>query len=222
MKRLLCVAFLALTYSVTASAALLSWQYVNGKIYQNTEQSPCIFQVPNCQGSLPAQDVPHSGNVEAFDTFALPGIVDYTGSQLNSIIAAGGGALLIGLDLNDTSVPQSLIRFDMYINGVLTDYLAVANVNIPLLSPNNGQGFADVLLSGFSQFGNNDIIRFRWVFGLATSPSSTCTPTCPANDGPDNAFIIGGPAIPEPSTWLLMSTGLFGLGLIGRKRSKRS
>jgi len=116
-----------------------------------------------------------------------------------------GNALLLGLDINQASgqPAQTLTSFTMSINGVLADSTPGAT-SVP--AGNNGNGYADYLLSNFSSFGANDTILFHFVFSNA-------------NDGTENVFLIGGPAssVPEPISVALTGSGLLGL-LFLRKR----
>jgi len=202
-----------------ASPVMLTVTQVIGKQYQQNEQNPCIFESMNCHNpaSFPAQAVPGMGNITDWDLFSLT----YSGSQLDAFLGTPG-SLGIGLDLNNNANPQSLVIFEMYIgdptnaaNLVACLTLDCSATNMVLSSPNNGQGWADFLITGFPTYSPNDQITFRWAFG------TTLGGTDAANDGPDNAFVIGATSyVPEPTTWLLMGSGLLAIGLLRRRQHR--
>jgi hypothetical protein len=175
---------------------------VDGNLYQQTVQSPCIFSNPSCQqGSFVATPLPTGGAVTGYNALAT-----YTGSTIMSVIGSGN-SLLIGLDINQASgqPAQTLSLFTMAVNGNVVDtYSFAGSGNVP--AGNNGNGYADFLLGNFSSFLGTDTIQFHFVF-------------TDANDGTENLFLIGGPATPtpEPISVALTGSGLLGL-LFLRKR----
>jgi hypothetical protein len=197
-----------LLISVTAQANTLALSVVNGNLYQQTIQTPCVFSNPACQnGGFPTTNLPTGGNVTSYD--ALSPI--YTGSTILSLL--GGGALSIGIDINEAAGqgPQTLTLFTMIKNGAVVDTFSFAgHGNVP--ATNNGNGFADYLLTNFSAFTATDTIQFHFVFN-------------DANDGTENAFVI--PQVvttPEPSA--LVSAGLamaiLGIAVFNRRSSYRN
>jgi len=195
----------ALTVMPAAQGSAISLTAVNGNLYQQTIQSPCVFSNPSCtNGTFPTTDLPTGGNLTGYDQFSQI----YSGATILSIIGAGN-PLLLGLDINQASgqPAQTLTLFTMLKNGVVVDTFSFGGTgNVP--AGNNGNGYADFLLGNFSSFVAGDTIQFHFVFN-------------DANDGTENVFLIGGTgtAVPEPSSWILLGSALTGLGLLRRKRS---
>jgi len=202
------------------------------------QNAPCII----CGDNQPGQpagfgynDYKNTGNlpsVTAFsdgstggrvtlnnDSFNLNGGYQIgTGSLfLNFLLANGAtpGSLgfSIGLDVNDNNTPQTLNSFfflNLTTHTVLASYTGGTDGN--LVNANNGTGFPDYTLSGFSLNGINpgdNIIFAARMSGL--------------NDGPDSFFLEPGPAaVPAP----LVGAGLPGLiaacmALFGMNRWRR-
>ena len=198
-KTLLGAAFLVVGSAAYANTITLA--PVDGNLYQQTVQSPCIFTNSSCkQGTFTGTPLDNGGSVTSYDATA-----SYTGSQILSVIGSGN-SLLLGLDINQASgqPAQTLTLFTMSINGSVVDTFTGSTGNVP--AGNNGNGYADFLLSNFSTFAAGDTISFHFVFN-------------DANDGTENVFLIGGPAssVPEPISVALTGSGLLGL-LFLRKR----
>ena len=77
---------------------------------------------------------------------------------------------------------------------MIVDTFTGSTGNVP--KTNNGNGFADYLLTNFSSFTATDTVQFHFVFN-------------DANDGTENVFIAPLAVTPEPSSLLLAASGLF-------------
>jgi hypothetical protein len=208
MKKTLFAVIALLVGSVAANANTLTLTAVSGNQYQQTVQSPCIFVNPSCQqGSFNGTDLPTGGAVNGYDSLSPV----YSGAMLNAIIGAGN-SLILGIDINQASgqPAQTLATFTMSKNGVVVDTFTGSTGNVP--AGNNGNGFADFTLTGFSSMAAGDQIQFHLVFN-------------DANDGTENVFIVGGTPstnVPEPSSLMTLGFGLLILAFTSRKLARKN
>ena len=118
----------------------------------------------------------------------------------------------IGVDVNDTNQAQTLSSFyllDLTTHTVLSSFTGGTTGNVP--SVNNGTGFPDYTLDGFTLNGVNPGDQILFVARMSG-----------LNDGPDSFFLEPGPvaAVPELSTWGMMLLGFAGVGLLGMRKRK--
>jgi hypothetical protein len=195
--------------SAAAYANPISLTAVDGNLYQQTAQSPCVFSNASCtNGGFLATALPTGGAVTGYDSFSPV----YSGSTIFSIIGVGN-SITLGLDINQASgqPAQTLSAFYMLKNGSVVDtFLFGGTGNVP--AGNNGNGYADYALGNFSSFLSTDTIQFHFVFN-------------DANDGTENVFLIGTPGsatVPEPTTSMLLGSGLVALGFARRFWKKKT
>lgn len=192
-----------MAFAGAASANVIDLAAVDGNLYQQSVQSPCVISNPSCQnGGFPSTDLDNGGAIDVYDDYSPV----YSGATILGIIGTGN-PLLLGVDINQASgqPAQTLTTFEMLLNGVVVDTFSGSLGNVP--AGNNGNGYADFLLSNFSAFTSTDTIQFHFVFSNA-------------NDGTENVFLIGGESVtvvPEPGTYALMLAGLGVMGFIARR-----
>lgn len=208
------IAAVVLVCAVTARAALITdpdsgliLDTNPSAIFGQTAASPCVIGGNNCQnGGFP---MTLEGGGGAGSTSDVTNGFFYTAGQIS---AAAGSNFTIGIDYNQSNVAQTLNLFEALYYTAADDGALLSSqlFDIETLLPtnNNGVGFSDFLLSGFALPGTATHVKFhaKWF----------------NNDGPDRYFLIGADVqpIPEPSTILLMGSGL--LGLVYWRRRKTS
>jgi hypothetical protein len=174
-------------------------------IYQQTSSSPCVIGGNNCQNGAFPMFTENGGGTHEYDDQSP----FYTTSQITDIV--GSTAFTVGLDYNQDRDAQYLYSFSAYYctgllgTGTCTNQTWDLGASLP--TNNNGVGYSDFLLSGFTIPLNTQSLYFTadWL----------------GNDGADRYFLIGAdaPNVPEPATLSLFGLSLLGIGrrLVRRK-----
>jgi hypothetical protein len=120
----------------------------------------------------------------------------------------------IGIDSNQAGTSSQVLESFWFLNFTTHTVLAVFSPGpggSPIDPPNNGTGFPDYTLDGFTLAGINPGDRIGF-FARITG----------ANDGPDSFFLVPQPtaAVPELSTWMMMILGFVGVGGLAMRKRK--
>ncbi len=190
--------------------------------YQQTLNSPCVFGDPSCKQPT-GWDITNGGPGDiavggSVHTIGIPTAfqsITLTGSQI--FAAIGSYNFIIGVDVNQagqvnpTNDPY-LTYIAEFINGVQVASYGTAGAGTggtALTIANNGNGWADDLITGFVAPNAGDTVYFKLSYYNAT-------------DGSEEFFLINTanppPAVPEPSSLMLFGTGLLGMAGFLRRR----
>jgi hypothetical protein len=141
---------------------------------------------------------------------------NYTAGQLDGIFTNLTFGVAIDVNADGHSGPMILDSFQLINLGQpgLGDETVLFATNGPtaIQDIQNGNGFADYLITGFNLTGVN--VGDRLVFRAVLSNMS---------DGPDSFYLVAQPnveGVPEASTWAMMIAGFLGIGGMAYRRRR--
>ena len=198
----LAVAAVLLMWPAAASAEVTLTYDDTLKDIQQTFNNPCVIGSPSCNNVLPYTTVPGGPGSQDLNS------PQYTVGQLTSTVGSSVMNLLI--DVNQScgaGCPISLSLVEVFVNGVL-QFVFNGPQDVPTSGSFSGNGFSDggLVSLDFSSFASNATVDFHIVWGNQT-------------DGQESFFLAAGNAtpVPEPSTLLLLGSGLAGVGFWARR-----
>ena len=214
--RSIAVFLLAAVSSFGSGITLITPSDPGYAIYQQTNQNPCVIGDNPCGPNepIPYLTISGAGNINSYDVTSP----EYTVAQLQGVL--NSSYFTLGLDLNNNNNAQGvqLVAMEVKIGGVFVETQAWSD-NVLLSAANNGSGFSDVLFSYYSLAGlsSTDLVRFHLKMD-------------PVNPGAESLFLIATNsdgvittnAVPEPSTAVLLSGALLGLGLWRRRTTGKA
>jgi hypothetical protein len=240
MKRLvLTLALLALPG--TALASPIALYVAPDNTYQNTTNNPCVFYGPGGSGcnQNPAgwSTVGDTGGGTPFVPNPLVNTYGDAPGELALFAQYVGRDFYLGLDINDTSTPQTLddltVNFFNLGGTNIGSFTFAPATSVPSIS--NGVGYADyILAAGCSTAVVNDLCLLNGYLPFS-APAGTRSITFTFgldgfNDGADKLFLISAGPTPVPFdddpptsvpdgglTLALLGLSLTGLGVVRQR-----
>lgn len=187
--------------------------------YQQTTNSPCVIGDNSCNNpaGFSSTTIPN-GNLSFYDLTSP----EYTVAQISNLLQSN--TFMVGIDVNTTTQPlatEHLQLFEMIVNdnGTISSFRYQDNTTdsngiagTQLYTNNNGNGYSDELLTGFSLegFSQDATVTFHTIVNDPT-------------DGKEEFFLIstegggGSNNVPEPGTVAMLGLGLIGLSYAAKR-----
>lgn len=203
----------AVSIAIPARATVITLSF-NGSgaadnTFQQTSNSPCVIGDPSCNEPSGMTYFSSAGPTNPYDFFspiytAMNPFTTFSGNLIPT-------TFMIGVDENIAkgAGAEVLAAFNVFsctttnVSSCTTLVASLPSQTVP--NNNNGNGFSDATISGFSLVSGT-----RYIFEANVTNDS---------DGMEEFFIIpaGTPSVPEPVTSALVGSGLIALFFVRRR-----